>query len=137
MLHDCDIAVSFVGPSMKKHLQADALAARLTDAANKPPAILPFPTAAPAEVESATVTATVEPESHSAPADESKRRKRRKTRTTEQFASVPEDDTVPISLRPHRDLLMRYVIAASERARETGRVVSAQQIMLERLDGGP
>lgn len=122
---------------MKKHPQADALAARLTDAANKPPAIVPFVAARSAKPESATAMETVEPESHSVPTGESKRRRRRKARASAQSADESEDDTVPISLRPRRELLMRYVIAASERTRATGRVISAQQIMLEQLDGGP
>ena len=42
-----------------------------------------------------------------------------------------------MSLRPRREVLTRYVLAASERARETGRVVSAQHIMLEVLERGP
>ena len=42
-----------------------------------------------------------------------------------------QPDTVPITLRPTNALLNIFVLKASERTREGGRVVSAQQIMLE------
>jgi hypothetical protein len=42
---------------------------------------------------------------------------------------------VPITLRPTSALLGKFVLKASERTREEGRVVSAQQIMLEALEG--
>jgi hypothetical protein len=121
-------------PDMKKHPDADALATRLAAAANQPVSVVPFPVTAPPEAE---VAPLLPAESEGEPAIEvPKRRKRGKARAT-QSAEQPEDDTVPISLRPSRELLMRYVLAASDRTRETGRVISAQQIMLERLDGGP
>jgi hypothetical protein len=41
---------------------------------------------------------------------------------------------VPITLRPASNLWNRFVLKASERTREEGRVVSAQQIMLEALE---
>jgi hypothetical protein len=44
--------------------------------------------------------------------------------------------TVQIALRPERDLLNRYVMAAAERTRREGKVISAQQIMLEVLESG-
>ena len=43
-------------------------------------------------------------------------------------------ETVPITLRPSNSLLNKFVLRASERTREEGRVVSAQQIMLETLE---
>ena len=43
-------------------------------------------------------------------------------------------DTVPITLRPSGALLSKYVLRAAERTREEGRVVSAQQIMIEALE---
>ena len=43
-------------------------------------------------------------------------------------------DTVPITLRPTSALLSKFVLKASERTREEGRVVSAQQIMIEALE---
>jgi hypothetical protein len=45
-----------------------------------------------------------------------------------------EPDTVPITLRPSSALLSKFVIKASERTVEEGRVVSAQQIMIEVLE---
>jgi hypothetical protein len=44
------------------------------------------------------------------------------------------NDVIPISLRPSRDLYRRCVMAATERSREEGRVISIQEIMLEILD---
>jgi hypothetical protein len=121
---------------MKKHPQADMLAARLTDAANKPVSVVPFPP--PTNLESDALPS--EPESEvirTALAEESRPRRRRRARASAQLSEETEDDTVAISIRPRRELLTRYVLAASERTRETGRVISAQQIMLERLEGGP
>ena|ERR1700722_14559808 len=46
-------------------------------------------------------------------------------------------DTVQIALRPTRELLKRYVLSAAERTRKEGKVISAQQIMLEVLQKGP
>ena len=46
-------------------------------------------------------------------------------------------DTVQIALRPTRELLKRYVLSAAERTRKEGKVISAQQIMLEVLEKGP
>jgi hypothetical protein len=45
-------------------------------------------------------------------------------------------DTVQIALRPTRELLNRYVLSAAERTRKEGKVISAQQIMLEVLEKG-
>ena len=42
--------------------------------------------------------------------------------------------TVPITLRPTKALLNRYTMAAADRTRATGRVISAQEIMLEQLE---
>jgi hypothetical protein len=44
--------------------------------------------------------------------------------------------TVGISLRPSQALLNRYILEAAKRTQKTGRVVSAQQIMLEVLEKG-
>jgi hypothetical protein len=46
-------------------------------------------------------------------------------------------DTVAISLRPKRSTLERYTFAAAERTKKEGRVISAQQLMLEVLETGP
>ena len=47
---------------------------------------------------------------------------------------APAVATVGITLRPGTKLLNRYTLAAADRTREEGRVVSAQQIMLEVLE---
>jgi len=69
--------------------------------------------------------------------EEPKLRKPRKARAKAQAVDETQGDTHAISLRPLREVWIRYVLAAAERTRETGRVTSAQEIMLERLDGGP
>ena len=126
---------------MKKHPQAADLAARLADAANKPPAIVQFPVPQPLAETAAEEVREAAPESQAIAATAAEKNKQprrpRRKKADVQAAEATEDDTVPISLRPPRDLLTRYVLAAAERTRETGRVTSAQQIMLERLDGGP
>ena len=107
---------------MKKHRDADELAARISAAANQPPVVVATPV-------------TVAPEAE--PIQEPRRRNYGTPRAKRRAANEPEDDTVPISLRPGRGLLNRYTMAASDRTRETGRVTSAQQIMLEVLERGP
>jgi hypothetical protein len=105
---------------MKPHRDASELAARLSTAAGKPPAL----PAAPSK-EEVPVANTITP---APPAI-------RPAATTPK--GRPTTDTIGISLRPARTLLQRYTIAAAERTRETGRVVSAQEIMLEQLEHGP
>jgi len=120
---------------MKKHPQANALYSRLVEASNTPLTAVPF--TGPPAAESDVVPQT-EPESPTAPLtalEESKPRRRRKARADAALED-DSDDTVPISLRPHRKLLTRYVNAAADRMRETGRTISAQQIMLEVLERG-
>jgi hypothetical protein len=102
---------------MKPNRDASELAARLSTAASKPPTL---PTAPVAQELPVAKPATPAPEIR--PATPKGR---------------PATDTVGISLRPARTLLQRYTIAAAERTRETGRVVSAQEIMLEQLEQGP
>lgn len=46
-------------------------------------------------------------------------------------------DTVAVTLRPPKALLQRYVHAAAERTQQAGRVVSAQEVMLDQLARGP
>jgi len=116
---------------MKKNRDSSELAARIAAAASQPagrsaaPAAAPTPVAAPVLVSSTpavkapVATPTVAP----APV----RSKAKKTKPA-------EPDTVPITLRPRSALLSKFVIKASERTREEGRVVSAQQIMIEALE---
>jgi hypothetical protein len=105
---------------MKKNRDADELAARITEAAGQPAGIRS--TAA-----SMAVAPTPDaPLPKNAPANGRSRKK----------AKPADVDTIPISLRPNRALLNRYILKASERTRETGRVVSAQEIMIEVLERG-
>lgn len=125
---------------MKKNRDADALAARLAAAANQPPVLLAFPRPMQPEPEvlPPVEAAPAEPEAEAGqPAGEARRKKARKTRPDRPAAAEPDEDTVAMSLRPRREVLRRYVLAASERTRDAGRVISAQQIMLEVLERGP
>jgi hypothetical protein len=106
---------------MKMHRDADALAARIAAAANQPAAIV----ATPPSVAPALET-TAEPK-HAVSS---------KTIRKPRKAILPDGDTVGISLRPHRTLLSRYVLKAADRTREVGKVISAQEIMLEVLERG-
>jgi len=101
---------------MKPNRDASDLAARLTSAATKAPPL-------PAVNDSPPATAAPPPET-AAPARAAKKGR-------------PTVETVGITLRPSKAVLKRYTLAAAERTRQTGRVISAQEIMLERLDGGP
>ena len=104
---------------MKKNRESSDLAARIAAAANQPAGRSSLP--APTLVSPQPVVKQAVPASEAAP---SKRRK----------AKREEPDTVPITLRPTSALLNKFVLKASERTREEGRVVSAQQIMLEALE---
>jgi hypothetical protein len=112
----------FRGLYMKKNANSLDLAAKLTAAANKPagaasvqPPVLVSPAAA-----------TTSPAEGPAPTT---------SRAKKEKAQPKEPDSVPITLRPSGKLLNKYVLKAAERTREEGRVVSAQQIMLEVLEG--
>src|SRR5580658_4869799 len=76
---------------MKKHLEADALAARLSAAANQPPFVVESPVVPPAREHAAQETPLKQP-------------KVKGGRTKE-----VDENTVPISLRPGRSLPDRYV----------------------------
>jgi hypothetical protein len=107
---------------MKPTRDAAALAASLTSAAN---ASLPLPERAAAAV----VAMPQRPEALAeAEAEAPRVRKAGKAK--------PAADTVGITLRPERELLNRYTMAAAERTKKEGRVVSAQEIMLEVLQRG-
>jgi hypothetical protein len=106
---------------MKKNRESSELAARLSVAANQPAGTKSAPVAAvPAPV---LVSSTPEAKVSVAAPTRSKPKK-----------AKPELDTVPITLRPSSALLSKFVLKASERTREEGRVISAQQIMLEALE---
>lgn len=104
---------------MKPTRDAAALAASLTNAAN---ASLPLPDRA-----GAVVAMPTRPE---APAEAEAPRARKPGK------AKSAADTVGITLRPERELLNRYTMAAAERTKKEGRVVSAQEIMLEVLQRG-
>jgi len=102
---------------MKKNRDATELAARIAAAARQPAGTSSVPTAPQATPEPPAKPAVTQ----AAPAKPKK-------------AKVKEPQTVPITLRPDSALLNKFVLKASERTREEGRVVSAQQIMLEALE---
>jgi hypothetical protein len=104
---------------MKKNRDADELAARIAATANQPTAIVANPPKVAPELEMTT-------ESGQTASSKAKRKPRK--------AKLPDGDPVGISLRPHRTLLSRYVLKAADRTGETGRVISAQEIMLEVLE---
>lgn len=107
---------------MKPHRDASELAARLAGAAATP---VPLPSP-PAN----TIPPPVKepPSAHKAAAAQAAARKKK---------GRPVIDTVGITLRPSKTLLQRYTLAAADRTRKAGRVISAQEIMLERLEDGP
>jgi hypothetical protein len=107
---------------MKKSRDASDLAARIAAAASKPAGASFIPSAIAAPGPDVT-----SPASKAAPP----------TRPAKAKAAKPkekEPETVPITLRPSSTLLNKFVLRASERTREEGRVISAQQIMLETLE---
>jgi hypothetical protein len=104
---------------MKKNRDSSELAARISAAASQPAGTGSVP--APVLVSPTPVAKA--PAAAPAPA----RSKATKTKPA-------EPDTVPITLRPSSALLSKFVLKAAERTREEGRVVSAQQIILETLE---
>jgi hypothetical protein len=102
---------------MKPNRDANALAAALTTAAATPVPLPERPAPAPAN-------SSVPPGLSPAPSPKAK------------TARSAPPDTVGITLRPDRALLTRYTNEAADRTRATGKVVSAQQVMLEVLERG-
>lgn len=102
---------------MKAAKGIDDLAARLTSAAATP--LVAAPPSAPAPAP--------------APAADQTPAKRKASNAT---AKKEATDTMQLTLRPTRALYGRYVAAAADRSRSEGRVVSAQEIMLEILEKG-
>jgi hypothetical protein len=97
---------------MKPHRDAAALAAALTSAAATP---VPLPERASPTPANSSVPPPLPPR-------------------TKKARAAP--DTVGITLRPDRALLARYTNEAADRTRAEGKVISAQQIMLEVLERG-
>ena len=102
---------------MKPHRDANELAARLGQAANKPVPLPETPLALPP-----------------APAPEAGKTVR--SATQKEKSAKTTTGTVAITLRPTRTLLNRYTRAAAERTLKSGRVCSAQELMLEVLERG-
>jgi hypothetical protein len=106
---------------MKKNLNSSDLAAKIAAAAKQP-----------AGAASVSAPVLVSP----APADKPSVGEpvQKPTRSKQKNVKPKEPDTVPITLRPSSELLNKFVLKAAERTREEGRVVSAQQIMIEALE---
>jgi hypothetical protein len=118
----CDVTASdktAPGKFMKKSREASELAARLAAAASQP--------AGMSSVTTPPQTAPEPPARQAATTAVTKPAKPKKEK-------AKEPQTVPITLRPDSALLNKFVLKASERTRQEGRVVSAQQIMLEALE---
>lgn len=117
---------------MKPPKNVADLASRLTEAASKPvPLPASPPTAAPA--------ATPEPSAgnHSPPSAASPTARPARQEKPPKAAQKAKLETVGITLRPTRSLLQRYTSAAADRTKREGRVVSAQEVMIEHLERGP
>jgi hypothetical protein len=104
---------------MKKNSNASELAARIAAAARQPAGMSSVP--APPQV---VLETPPKPAAAKTVAEPVKPKK----------AKQKEPQTIPITLRPDSALWNKFVLKASERTREEGRVVSAQQIMLEALE---
>ena len=108
---------------MKKSAHSSDLAAKLAAAASQPAGASSIP--APVLVSPAATAK--EKAGEPAPAPVGAKTKKTKPKPK-------EADSVPITLRPSSELLNKFVLKAAERTREEGRVVSAQQIMIEALE---
>jgi hypothetical protein len=106
---------------MKPNRDADALAASLSRAATTP---LPLPAAMPP---AAPANTSIAPEEKKVAAAQAPKKVTRKKIVSE---------TVQVTLRPPRELLERYIIAAADRTRDDKKPISPQQIMLEVLEKG-
>ena len=104
---------------MKKNRDSSELAARITAAASQPAGMNPKPPLVSASPQPPAPKSVVEFVL---------------AQSTPKKSRLNDQDTVAITLRPKSALWNKYVIKASERTREEGRVVSAQQIMLEALE---
>ncbi len=111
---------------MKPPRSIEDLATRLTAAATAPLQVLEAPRSEPVNPD-AGVTRPAVPASGSTKSDDPKPARGKGTRTA-------KSETLGINLRPSRALYQRYVGLAADRSRTEGRMVSAQQIMLEVLE---
>jgi hypothetical protein len=117
---------------MKKNQNSSDLAARLAAAASQPAgrSAVSAPALAPAPVLVSPTPATKPAQPVTLPAIPATAPAKLKPKK----AKPSEPDTIPITLRPSSALLSKYVLKSAERTREEGRVVSAQQIMIEVLE---
>jgi hypothetical protein len=138
---------------MKRHRDSDELAKRFLEAASKPPGITPRPTSPPAPAVKAETVVPEErpkqettkvpeapepPEQHETPTKAEEQLRPAKRSVKREARKKPaNDDAVPISLRPPRAILQRYVMAAANRTQAVGRVVSVQEMILEAMERGP
>jgi hypothetical protein len=113
---------------MKPHRDAAALAASLSKAATAP---LPLP-AMPPEATPLPANTSIGPEEN-APEEKKIVAVTPPKKMSRQKIML---DTVQVTLRPRRELLERYVIAAADRTRDEKKPISPQQIMLEVLEKG-
>jgi hypothetical protein len=113
--------------NMKKNRDSSDLAARIAAAASQPAGRSSAPKPAPAPAQPPVLVSSMPADKATATAPAPARAKAKKTKPA-------EPDTVPITLRPSSALLSKFVFKASERTREEGRVISAQQIMIEALE---
>jgi hypothetical protein len=111
---------------MKPTRDAAALAASLSKAATAP---LPLPTMPP-EAPAVPANTSIGPEETKIAAVTTTPAPKRVTK--QKIVS----DTVQVTLRPPRELLERYIIAAADRTRDEKKPISPQQIMLEVLEKG-
>lgn len=111
---------------MKPSRSVEDLAARITAAATAPLQVLesqrPHHESADGDAKN-----PVNPRSDTAKVEEPKAARGKGARKT-------KPETLGINLRPSRALYQRYVVLAADRSRTEGRMVSAQQIMLEVLE---
>lgn len=110
---------------MKVHRDAGELAARLGAAANQP---LPTPNP-PAPIAAPKTVVPMVPKVSAPP-----RIKAKRVTTEGKTNGADVCATVPVTIRPERTLLHFYTLEAVERTKETGRVTSAQEMMLEVLE---
>jgi hypothetical protein len=110
---------------MKKNSNASELAARIAAAARQPAGMTSVPT---------PPQATQEPSPKPTPTKAVETTAKTSTVVKKAKQKPQAQQTIPITLRPDANLWNKFVLKASERTKEEGRVVSAQQIMLEALE---
>ena len=120
---------------MKQPKGVDDLAARLGAAAASPLVSAPA-VAAPAPAPAAAPAPAPEAEAEPAPTRARRGGPRAAAKPAKAAEKKEPADTLQLTIRPTRTLYARYVSAAADRSRQLGRVVSAQEVMLEILEKG-